>query len=181
MLRPLQPPRPSRTTPSAESKVTVTPGQNVKITIEIQGQGAPANEPHAEVPPFPDFPTEDSEIHYVPVEPKDSDRVFVDVTSYNSKVYYVEGDFAEPGRMPCTGQETVLDAINYAGGFLYTADLKDLHLVRPPRAGKPAKVYAIDYEAILKRGEPKTNYQIFPGDRIVVGRKQPADAAANQK
>src|SRR5262245_1813991 len=52
----------------------------------------------------------------VEVAPVDSDRVFVDVTAYNSKVYYVQGDVASPGRMPITGNETVLDAINYAGG-----------------------------------------------------------------
>jgi polysaccharide biosynthesis/export protein len=47
-----------------------------------------------------------------PVEPRDTDRVFVDVTAYNSKVYYVQGDVAQPGRLPITGNETVLDAIN---------------------------------------------------------------------
>lgn len=153
---------------SAENKLMIPPGQNVKITIEIQGQAAPSYdvplEQGAPVSP-PEAPP-----RYVLVQPHDSDRVFVDVTAFNSKVYYVQGDVAAPGRMPWTGQETVLDALNYAGGFLPTADQKDVHLVRPPRAGKPARVYAVDYEAILKRGEPKTNYQLFPGDRLVIGR-----------
>ena len=44
------------------------------------------------------------------VDPRDSDRVFVDVTAYNSKVYYIQGDVGQPGRLPITGNETVLDA-----------------------------------------------------------------------
>jgi polysaccharide biosynthesis/export protein len=35
----------------------------------------------------------------------------VDVAAYNSKGYYVQGDVLVPGRLPFTGQETVLDAI----------------------------------------------------------------------
>ena len=47
------------------------------------------------------------------IEPKDSDRVFVDVTAYNSKNYYVLGDVLITGKLPITGNETVLDAIQY--------------------------------------------------------------------
>ena len=65
-----------------------------------------------------------------PVEPRDTDRVFVDVTAYNSKVYYVQGDVAQPGRLPITGNETVLDAINYAGGLIPTAAPQNIRLVR---------------------------------------------------
>jgi protein involved in polysaccharide export with SLBB domain len=104
------------------------------------------------------------------IPPADSDRVFVDVTAYNSKVYYVEGDITAPGRLVCTGGETVFDAINYAGGFTSTSDPKNVLLVRPARGGKPAKVYAIDLEAIQEKGDPKANLQLFPGDRLVIGR-----------
>jgi polysaccharide export outer membrane protein len=104
------------------------------------------------------------------VEPKESDRVFVDVTAYNSKSYFVQGDVANPGKLPCTGKETVLDALNYAGGLLVTADPKSIKLVRPARGGKPARVYPIDYEAILEQGKREKNYQLFPDDRIIVGR-----------
>ncbi len=36
---------------------------------------------------------------YEDVEPSQSDRVFVDVAAYNSKVYYVWGDVGSPGRL----------------------------------------------------------------------------------
>jgi len=105
----------------------------------------------------------------VPVEPVDSSHAFIDVTAYNSKVYYVQGDVATPGKMPWTGGDTVLDAINHGAGLIATADPKNIRLFRPARAGKPAKVYPIDLDAI-QHGEARLNYQLFPGDRVVVGR-----------
>ncbi len=66
----------------------------------------------------------------------------------------------------------MLDALNFAGGLVPTAEPKDIQLVRPERNGKPAKVYKVDLEAIQQRGEVATNYQIFPGDRLVVGRNE---------
>jgi polysaccharide export outer membrane protein len=113
---------------------------------------------------------QDENGNWVDVDPRESNRVFVDVTAYNSKNYFIQGDVAAPGKLPWTGQETILDALNYAGGFIPTADPKNIHLVRPSRDGKPPRVYKIDYEAILDRGESEKNYQLFPGDRLVVGR-----------
>ena len=75
-----------------------------------------------------------------------------------------------PGKRRWTGNETVLDALNDAKGFLKTADPKNIRLVRPGREGKPARVYKVDYEAILERGEIVQNYQLFPGDRLIVSR-----------
>jgi polysaccharide biosynthesis/export protein len=107
----------------------------------------------------------------VPVDPKDSDRVFVDITSYNSKVYYVQGDVAQPGRMPITGNETVLDAINYAGGLIATAAPQNIRLVRPAPPGACCEqTLPVNLAAIVSSGDPTTNYQIMPGDRLMVYR-----------
>ena len=65
-----------------------------------------------------------------------------------------------------------MDALDYAGGFLPTADPKDIRLVRPARGGKPARVYKVDLEAIREKGDVTSNYQIFPGDRLIVGRNE---------
>ena len=106
-----------------------------------------------------------------PVAPKDSDRVFVDVSSYNSKVYYVQGDVAVPGRLPITGNETVLDAINYAGGLIPSAAPNNIRLVRPAPPGACCEqVLPVNLSAIVSAGDPTTNYQIMPGDRIMVYR-----------
>jgi hypothetical protein len=104
------------------------------------------------------------------ISPEESAKVFVALSAYNSTNYYVQGDVLTPGKIPNTGGETVLDAIQYAGGFLPTADSADIRLVRPGRGGKPAKVYKVDLAAIRDRGDVAANYQIFPGDRLIVGR-----------
>ncbi len=109
---------------------------------------------------------------YKLIPPQDSDRVMVYLTAYNSKNYYILGDILIPGRLPHTGNETVLDVLQYAGGLLPTADPKDIRLVRPGRNGKPSKVYKVDLEAIQDRGDVRSNYQIFPGDRLIVGRNE---------
>lgn len=106
------------------------------------------------------------------VAPADSNRVFVDISAYNSKYYYVTGDVASPGRMPTTGTETVLDALNYGGGLIQTAEPADIRLVRPARGGKPRKVYPVNLPAITEGGDTRQNYQIFPGDRLIVGRNK---------
>jgi len=112
----------------------------------------------------------------VPVPPEKSTKVFVDVVSYNSKVYYVQGDVGTPGRLPVTGNERVLDAIVYAGGLIPTASVPTMRLVRPdPRGQGQEHVYPIDYDAIVSKGDSTTNYQLMPGDRVVVFRKSNAD------
>jgi polysaccharide export outer membrane protein len=103
------------------------------------------------------------------IMPADSDRVFVDFAAYNSKVYYVQGDVAAPGRLPWTGKDTVLDAINWAGGIHPTGDPTAITLYRPARGEQPARRYAIDLDAI-QRGDAEENLQLFPGDRLYVER-----------
>jgi polysaccharide export outer membrane protein len=108
---------------------------------------------------------------YIAIPPAESKTVFVDVTSYSSKVYYVQGDVGAPGRMPITGNETVLDAINYAGGLAPTASHTNIRLVRPAPAGSACEqVLPVNYAAIVYGGDPTTNYQMLPGDRLVVYR-----------
>jgi polysaccharide export outer membrane protein len=64
----------------------------------------------------------------------------------------------------------VLDALQFAGGFQPTAEPQDIRLVRPARGGRPAKTYRIDLQAIQEKGDVSGNYQLFPGDRLIVGR-----------
>lgn len=105
------------------------------------------------------------------IPPRESDRVFVDVAAFNSKVYYVSGDVAAPGRLVLTGNETVLDALNYTGGLLPTAATQNIRLVRPaPPGASCAQVLPVNYAAIVNAGDPTTNYQLMPGDRLVVYR-----------
>ena len=112
----------------------------------------------------------------VPIAPARTSRIFVDVAAYNSKVYYVQGEVGTPGRLPHTGNETVLDAINYSGGLTSKAAKDRIRLVRPaPGMGVAEQTLLIDLPAIIEKGDTSTNYQLLPGDRLIVDRDPKAD------
>ena len=109
-------------------------------------------------------------------EDEDLDKVSVSVrlaSSSKSKVYFVIGAVSTEGEFPIQGGETVLKAIMQAGLRSNSLPEKS-YLVRPRSPGLPDQVYRIDWEAITDRGDPTSNYQIFPGDRIIVpGTREP--------
>ena len=105
------------------------------------------------------------------VPPRLSDRVFVEVRAYNSKYFYILGDVNAPGRLPITGNETVLDALNAGGGLAPTAAVNNIRLVRPAPPGACCDQFLpVNYAAITQGGDPTTNYQMMPGDRLIVYR-----------
>ncbi len=100
--------------------------------------------------------------------PEDPIEVSVRLASSSrSKFYYIIGAVSNQGPIPFQGGETVLQAITQAG--LRSNSLPEkAYLSRPQRMGHPDVVLRIDWEAIRDRGDTTTNYQVFPGDRIVV-------------
>jgi protein involved in polysaccharide export with SLBB domain len=99
-------------------------------------------------------------------------EVNVDVLGYNSKVYYVitdGGGFGETiVRLPCTGNETVLDALSEINGLSQVSS-KRIWIARPSPAGvECAQILDVDYRAIAADGITTTNYQVLPGDRIYI-------------
>lgn len=95
-------------------------------------------------------------------------QVYVDVASFNSKVYYVLGQVNQQGRLPITGKETALDAILLAGGLTNFADKSKIHVARPNPGGGCDQILWVDWKAIAFAGDTRTNYQLLPGDRVVV-------------
>jgi polysaccharide export outer membrane protein len=96
------------------------------------------------------------------------------VNGTQSKSYYVLGTVTTQGKFPVTGNDTVLDAILTAGLRSNSFPEKS-YLVRPHPAGGPDQILKIDWIGIKERGDTLTNYQIFPGDRIIVpGGKPPS-------
>jgi len=100
-------------------------------------------------------------------------EVSVIVVGYNSKVYYLILDQAGQGhnmiRLPITGNETVLDALAETGGLPYPASSRRVWIARPaPDRQGCEQILPVDIASIMKRGDPTTNYQLFPGDRIYV-------------
>jgi polysaccharide biosynthesis/export protein len=107
-------------------------------------------------------------------DPRDTTnyRVSVRLSNGQSKYYYVIGEVNTPGRVKVTGNELVLDAIVQAG--LKSNSLPEkAYLVRPHPLGGPDQVYRIDWCGIRDRGDTLTNYQIMPGDRVVVPGTRP--------
>jgi polysaccharide biosynthesis/export protein len=118
--------------------------------------------------PYIDDETKDPRLR----DPKMTDRVFVDLTAYNSCNYYVEGDVLIPGTLPYTGNATVLDVIHFAGGVLPSADHSKIRLIRSFPKGSPVEVLPINYDEVVMGTDSSTNYQILPNDRLVVPRLQ---------
>lgn len=115
-------------------------------------------------------------------DPRETDRVFVDVTAYNSVKVYVMGDVLVGGILPYTGGDTVLDLIELAGGLLPSADQDKIRLIRSFPRNSPARVLPIDYKQIAMGTDSSTNYEILPGDRLVIPRlKIVEDALQRQR
>lgn len=99
-------------------------------------------------------------------------QVSVDVLAYNSKVVYVimdGGGFGEQViRLPCTGNETVLDAVSQVYGLSQVSS-KKMWIARPaPSEYQASQILDVHWAAITREGITTTNYQLFPGDKLYV-------------
>jgi polysaccharide export outer membrane protein len=97
--------------------------------------------------------------------------VTVEVKAANSKAYYLITDSSgreEVTRLPCTGRETILDAVAAITGLAAVADRRTIRLVRKGAAGSAQQSLPIDWKAIIHRGDTRTNYILQPDDRVYV-------------
>lgn len=98
-------------------------------------------------------------------------KLNVDIFAYNSKRIYIIADGAGFGQqvvpLPFTGNETVLDAISQIGGLPTVASKKKIWVARPA-ADDSIQTMPVDWKAITQDGLVRTNYQLFPGDRIYI-------------
>ncbi len=99
-------------------------------------------------------------------------EVAVTVGGFNSKVVYVVYDGAGAGqtiiRLPCTGNETVLDAVAQVNGLSAVASTRDIWVARPAPAGTPCQRLPVNWDAVVSSADTATNYQLLPGDRVYV-------------
>jgi len=98
-----------------------------------------------------------------------SEAINVQLVETNAAKVYVLGEVGSPGGYVIDGNETVLDAIVMAGGVTSKASPCDMILVRPTRHCDNRVVLRVCYRQITQLGDVTTNYQLQPGDRIVVG------------
>jgi len=103
-------------------------------------------------------------------------QVAVDVFSYNSKAYYVIVSSAlgdQIVKFPYTGNDMVLDALAHIGS-LPPQSSRQMWIERPvSNSDEPVRL-PVDLTI-------KTNYQLLPGDRIVVQMSDPVMAPAGNR
>jgi polysaccharide biosynthesis/export protein len=99
-------------------------------------------------------------------------EVALDIVGYNSKVYYVFYDGGGSGqqvqRFPITGNETVLDAVAQMNGLGTVSNKRHIWVSRPAPNCSVHQILPVDWIAISEQGDPATNYQLLPGDRVFV-------------
>jgi protein involved in polysaccharide export with SLBB domain len=93
-----------------------------------------------------------------------------------SATYYVLGEVNSPGAYPLIGRETVLDAIQTAGGLSDRASDCQIILSRPTPPNSCRIVLPVCYDRIVQLGDTTTNYQIRPGDRVFVATRTLCEA-----
>jgi protein involved in polysaccharide export with SLBB domain len=97
--------------------------------------------------------------------------VTVRLSGRTGRVYYVVGEVKIAGAFQITGRETVLDGIIAAGGITGRASIDNVILSRPTSPDGCRLVYPVCLRQIMELGDPTTNYQLQPGDRIFVPTK----------
>ncbi len=100
-------------------------------------------------------------------------EVVIEVQGFNSKTYYVILDGGGAGqqvvRLPVTGNETVLDAIANVNGLSPVSSTHHIWVARPaPSETCASQILPVDWFAVSTKGDPTTNYQLMPGDRVYV-------------
>jgi polysaccharide export outer membrane protein len=99
-------------------------------------------------------------------------EVSIEVQGFNSKTVYVILDGGGAGqtvqRLPCTGNETVLDAIAQVNGLSQVSSTDRIWVARPAPAGMSHQILPVNWNAVVRAADTTTNYQLFPGDRVYV-------------
>ena len=102
-----------------------------------------------------------------------SPEISLQVSAFNSKVYYVIFDGGGRGQqvipLPITGNDTVLGAISKVYGLSPVSSKNRMMIARPAPAylGKET-ILPIDWNGVSMHAKVATNYQLLPGDRLYV-------------
>jgi len=94
-------------------------------------------------------------------------EVAVVLKKANAYKIHVGGAVASPGIFELGGERNVLDALFEAGGFLPTADLEQVLVIRPAGPGRFA-VIPLDLTAVLDASDPRQNLALRPRDAVYV-------------
>jgi polysaccharide export outer membrane protein len=92
--------------------------------------------------------------------------VSVQVTEYASKPISVVGAVVRPGRIPATGNTTLIQALTMAGG-LAAGHGKELYVLRTGSNGLTEQV-AVNVDELMVSGNPDVNIPLAPNDLVNV-------------
>ena len=88
--------------------------------------------------------------------------------------FFVGGEVAKPSMELLTSPTTVLQAVDMAGGFLHTARLDDIILVRRGPDGKPFQI-TVNAEKAMKGADMSQDIYLKPYDMLLVPRSDIAN------
>ncbi|ETW98435.1 MAG: hypothetical protein ETSY1_18795 [Candidatus Entotheonella factor] len=94
-------------------------------------------------------------------------EITVIVREFASQRVYVGGQVSKPGLVALTGQTTALQAIMSAGGFLDSAQVSQVLLIRRGLDNRHAG-YALDFKDVLKAGQGGEDVMLQPLDVVYV-------------
>lgn len=93
-------------------------------------------------------------------------QVTVIVRGIKSRKVYVYGQVAKPGAYQLVGRKTVLEVLSESGGLSLFAKKSSIYVLRNVN-GKKTKL-PFNYNNALRGKDPNDNFELFPGDIIVV-------------
>jgi protein involved in polysaccharide export with SLBB domain len=102
-------------------------------------------------------------------------EVVVTISKYGERAIYVGGEVGRPGMLVFRKGLTPLQAVMAAGGFLPTARLDSVILVRPNGEGEPFLARKLDLKSVVHKGESEP-LPLLPQDVIFVPRTGIANA-----
>jgi protein involved in polysaccharide export with SLBB domain len=102
-------------------------------------------------------------------------EVIVSISKYGERGIYVGGEVGRPGMLAYRKGLTPLQAVLAVGGFLPTAQIDSVLLVRQPSGNEPLLARKLDLARIVERGEAEP-FALMPQDIIFVPRTGIANA-----
>jgi polysaccharide export outer membrane protein len=89
------------------------------------------------------------------------------VKTFGASAVVVQGEVRNPAQIPLIGNARLLQIISQAGGFLPTADIRNVTIVRHSTGSKPL-VTVVNLQDALQGVNPANDLQMLPGDVVFV-------------
>jgi polysaccharide export outer membrane protein len=89
------------------------------------------------------------------------------VKTFGASAVVVQGEVRNPAQIPLIGNARLLQVISQAGGFLPTADIRNVTVVRHSTGGKPL-VTVVNLQDALQGVNTANDIAMLPGDVVFV-------------